>query len=237
MNSGQSQISRRRLLKLGSVAALTSILPGCADTPTATMTTPMSDEPNPMMGQVEIWEQMGILTPNEPGEWGEKIAGHFPIVYRKPGGVMVSVAHPMDPEHYIEGIYLKDGSGRVLGVQELTPDQMPSAFFELANVPADLEAFAVCNLHQVWSASLVRTPEAPGPWADKIAGHTPRISIEDAQVTVQVLHPMTDEHAILAIYLSDQNDVVFAKTQLARTDEAKFQAFLWGHRGACLGAL
>ena len=176
--------------------------------------TPASPDDN---AQIRRWEQNGILTPASPGAWGEKIAGHYPIAIREPGGIRIRVAHPMDEDHYIEAIYLKDAEGTVLGVTALSPGEAPEAFFEGAAPNA--MAYAVCNLHEVWSAPVVRSPEAPGPWAAKINGHTPRIKMEGNEVSVKVPHPMEPDHYIVAIYVTDQSGNVIAKTQLSPSDE------------------
>ena len=69
----------------------------------------------------------------------------------------------------------------------------------------------MCNLHQVWSAPVVRTLFKPGPWEDKVIGHTPKVKIEDDQAIVSVPHAMAEEHYIVGLYITDQNDAVIAK--------------------------
>ena len=176
---------RREALQVMGAAMASTWLIGCGDEATSGTMTPASPDDN---AQIRRWEQNGILTPASPGAWGEKIAGHYPIAIREPGGIRIRVAHPMDEDHYIEAIYLKDAEGTVLGVTALSPGEAPEAFFEGAAPNA--MAYAVCNLHEVWSAPVVRSPEAPGPWAAKINGHTPRIKMEGNEVSVKVPHPM-----------------------------------------------
>ena len=176
-----------------------------------------------MMSKIEAWEAAGVLTPNDPGEWESKIVGHYPIVVPEGNTINVIVPHPMDADHYIEAIYVKSEAGDVIGYQEFTPeDAMAMASFEVDDASGEFMAYSVCNLHQVWKAPQVRTPELPGPWPDKINGHTPRIMIMDGQATVMVPHPMGEEHYIVGLYISDQDGKIIGKTQLAPTDEAMY---------------
>ena len=228
-------INRRKAVQYVGVAVTSSWLYGCGDDAVnVDMKSPKapSAEPDVMMPRVvpepmlsdltglEEWEKAGVLTPSEPGEWADKIAGHYPIAVLETDGVRVSVAHPMDEDHYISTIYLKDAAGRLITVKELEPGDEPTAFFE--GYRPDAMAYAVCNLHQVWKAPVVRTQDLPGPWAGKINGHTPRIKMVGNEVSVKVPHPMDPEHYIVAIYVTDQNGKVIGKTQLKPGDEASY---------------
>ena len=73
------------------------------------------------------YEYTGVLTADEPGQWGEKIAGHYPLVSIDENMVTVHVAHPMDADHYIEAIYLKDSEGHLLGFAKLSPSDQAVA--------------------------------------------------------------------------------------------------------------
>ena len=209
---------RRDAIKVMGLAVASSWLVGCGDdaSTSPTMDKPTGDDE----AQIRTWEANGVLTPSAPGAWGEKIAGHYPLTITEPGGIRVRVAHPMDAEHYIEAIYLKDGSGKVLGITKLAAGDEPQAFF--AGAAPDAIAYAVCNLHEVWAAPVVRTKEAPGPWETKINGHTPRIKMIGDEVTVKVPHPMDPDHYIVAIYVTDQSGNVIGKTQLKPGDPAQY---------------
>ncbi|MFZ5449443.1 MAG: desulfoferrodoxin [Thermodesulfobacteriota bacterium] len=76
---------------------------------------------------------------------------HVPVVEKITGGFRVkvgSVAHPMEPAHYIEWIeIIADGKAYR---QFLQPGQAPEAAFE---IKADkVTAREYCNLHGVWKA-------------------------------------------------------------------------------------
>ncbi|MEE2644691.1 MAG: desulfoferrodoxin family protein [Myxococcota bacterium] len=170
--------------------------------------------------RIAAWEESEILTPSAPGMWGDKIVDHFPLVTAEGPRVDVLVPHPMEEDHFIEAIYLRDSSGQVIAYQALSPlNEFAFGSFWVDD-PADCTAYAVCNLHQVWSASLVRSPAAPGPWVDQINGHTPRVEITDEQVTVVVPHPMEEEHYIVGLYLSDQDGQLIDQVQLTPGAEA-----------------
>ena len=79
--------------------------------------------------------------------------------------------------------------------------------------------YAACNLHQVWMAPQVRSAARPRPWADKVVGHTPRVMISGEESTGTTSHPMTDEHYIVGLYITDQDDNMIDKVQLNPTDQ------------------
>ena len=132
--------SRRQFIKWtgGTLAALT--LPACAEdeeqgyqkprdynspveNPSQENLTPQMMDP--LYGEVtaeEIsdWEANGVLTPNEPGEWADKIVGHYPMVKKAGDQVTIIVPHAMDEDHYIEAIYLKGSGGEVVASKRLS---------------------------------------------------------------------------------------------------------------------
>lgn len=234
--------SRRNFIKWtsGTLAALT--LPACAEDEevkyrpgsyTLPTSTPNGEEPRPeemmpveMEGiseeEITAWEEAGVLTANEPGDWADKIVGHYPMVKKSGDRVMVMVPHAMDEEHYIEAIYLKNYNGELVASKRLSAsDDYATAEFTISD-DSDLTAYSVCNLHQVWSAPVVRTLFQPGPWADKVIGHTPKVMIEGDQAIVNVPHPMTEEHYIVGLYITDQDGSVIGKTQLSPSDMASY---------------
>ena len=77
-------------------------------------------------------------------------------------------------------------------------------------------AYSVCNLHQVWKAPITRNEMRPGPWAEKVGGHTPtlEVSADRQTVTVSVPHVMDDDHRIVGLYISDDRGVFVGKIQL-----------------------
>ena len=227
-------LSRRKFVHWGSATLALITFPGCAeeviDEPpennyTPSTTPPMIEEEvggEITLEQIGEWESDGVLSPNDPGEWGEKIIGHYPIMQRNQDQVTVFVPHPMDEEHYIEAIYLKDDSGMVVASQRLSgTDELAFASFTVSE-DISLTAYSVCNLHQVWSAPEVRTVFNPGPWSEKIIGHMPRVLIDGDQATVSAPHPMGEEHYIVGLYLTDQDGAMIGKTQLNPSDEASY---------------
>ena len=79
---------------------------------------------------------------------------------------------------------------------------------------AEYYAYAMCNLHEVWAAPIVRSGDRPGPWADKVNSHTPSVEVGLGTATVTVPHPMDADHYIAALYLTNTNGAVIAKKQL-----------------------
>jgi len=95
-------------------------------------------------------EEMELIVPGTTDAAAEK---HVPVITRNGNLVEVkvgSVDHPMAPEHYIEWIVLqtKTGNQRKL----LKPGDAPKATFALVDGDEVIEAFAYCNLHQLWAA-------------------------------------------------------------------------------------
>lgn len=80
---------------------------------------------------------------------------HVPAVKREGKVVKVdvgSVAHPMTAEHLIEWVALETAQG--YQVRYLTPNAAPVCAFVLADGDEPTTAYAYCNLHGLWSASV-----------------------------------------------------------------------------------
>lgn len=226
-------LSRRQFVKWSSSSLALFAFPGCGDnevlTPPREYTPPMTQPTSGgnttlevTLEQIEAWESVGVLTPNEPGDWAEKIVGHYPIMRKRSDQVSVLVPHPMNEDHYIEAIYVKGSDGSLLASQSFSPnDEIAFAEFTITET-IDLTVYAVCNLHQVWSAPVVKTIFEPGPWTEKVIGHTPKVLIVGDQATVSVPHPMGEDHYIVGLYLTDQNGSMIGKTQLNPNDEATY---------------
>lgn len=91
-------------------------------------------------------EPMKLITENTVDAAKEK---HIPVIEKKDNGVLIkvgSVAHPMQPEHYIEWIEVV--SENMIHRTYLKPGQTPEAFFTLPN--ATITAREYCNLHGLW---------------------------------------------------------------------------------------
>lgn len=76
---------------------------------------------------------------------------HVPVVNVNGSTVKVdvgSVAHPMDPDHYIVWVCLKTEKG--FQVKYLNPGEKPVVEFELSAGDKVVEAYEFCNKHGVW---------------------------------------------------------------------------------------
>ncbi len=93
-------------------------------------------------------QPMELLKENTTDAAQEK---HVPVIEKIEGGYKVkvgSVAHPMEPEHYIEWIELQaDGKSYI---QFLKPGDAPEALFKIEAQKVGARAY--CNLHGLWKA-------------------------------------------------------------------------------------
>ena len=68
------------------------------------------------------WEQeYGLFTAATTGEWAPQIASHVPLSVEVDDTLVISVDHPMDADHGITAIYVKDQQGHVVDLRELDP--------------------------------------------------------------------------------------------------------------------
>jgi len=91
-------------------------------------------------------KEMVLQEENSTDAAGEK---HVPVIEKVDGGVKVkvgSVAHPMQPEHFIEWIQVLVGGNSYRAF--LQPGQAPEATFPVSG--EDLVAREFCNLHGLW---------------------------------------------------------------------------------------
>lgn len=76
---------------------------------------------------------------------------HIPVMTREDKGLRVnvgSVAHPMEPKHFIEWIEIIS-EGMVVR-RHLEPGDHPEAVFAITSRDTDISARAYCNLHGLW---------------------------------------------------------------------------------------
>ena len=95
---------------------------------------------------------MTELTANTTEAATEK---HIPVVKVNDHMVKVTVGevlHPMEPEHYIEWIYLETNKG--IKRVNLKPGEEPIANFSLIEGETVASAYAYCNLHGLWLKEL-----------------------------------------------------------------------------------
>ncbi len=80
---------------------------------------------------------------------------HVPVIKEDEGRVYVQVgeiAHPMDPDHWIEWIYLLTDKG--FQIKHLRPGEDPRAVFAILDSEVVLAVMAYCNKHGLFQASL-----------------------------------------------------------------------------------
>jgi len=93
-------------------------------------------------------EPMKLMVENTVDAAKEK---HVPVIEKVDGGVKVSVgsvAHPMEPEHYIEWIEIIV-NGKAYR-QFLKPGDAPEAVFKVEAQAVTAREY--CNLHGLWKA-------------------------------------------------------------------------------------
>jgi len=96
---------------------------------------------------------MEELLSHTAGEEGEE--KHVPLVHEEEGKVYVKVSstlHPMEPEHYIDWIYLLTDQGAQRKL--LHPGQAPEVVFLIGEDEVVLDVEAHCTKHGLWKADL-----------------------------------------------------------------------------------
>lgn len=99
-------------------------------------------------------QKMTELVPGSTDGAAEK---HVPVIEAAQAGNTVTVtvgeaAHPMLDVHYIEWISLQTKEG--IQRKCLKPGEAPTATFALTEGDTAQAAYAYCNLHGLWKASL-----------------------------------------------------------------------------------
>jgi superoxide reductase len=80
---------------------------------------------------------------------------HTPLVHEEDGKVYVkigNVLHPMDPEHYIDWVYLLTDKGAQRKI--LHPGQKSEVVFLIGEDEVVLDVEAHCTKHGLWQADL-----------------------------------------------------------------------------------
>lgn len=80
---------------------------------------------------------------------------HVPLVHEEAGKVYVKVGsllHPMEPDHYIDWVYLLTDQGSQR--KHLHPGQSPEVVFLIAEDEVVLDVEAHCTRHGLWKADL-----------------------------------------------------------------------------------
>ena len=93
------------------------------------------------------------MTEIVPGTVDAAVEKHVPVVELKGSTVTVAVgevAHPMQPEHYIEWIAISTDRGNQR--KKLEPGEEPKVSFALCEGEKFVAAYAYCNLHRLWKS-------------------------------------------------------------------------------------
>ena len=94
-------------------------------------------------------EEMTELIPNSDDT--AALEKHVPVVTQNTREIEVkvgSVDHPMNPEHFIQWIYLVTNKNNYS--RRLTPGEAPVAKFNLSEDEMMIRAYEYCNLHGLW---------------------------------------------------------------------------------------
>ena len=98
-------------------------------------------------------KKMEELISHSSGEEGEE--KHVPLVHEEDGKVYVKIGstlHPMDPDHYIDWVYLLTDKGAQRRV--LHPGQTPEVIFLIGEDEVVLDVESHCTKHGLWKANL-----------------------------------------------------------------------------------
>jgi desulfoferrodoxin (superoxide reductase-like protein) len=127
-----------------------------------------SSEPTPLALPGSPWKSLAIRM--EDGAGGSKDealrAAHTPVVHVLSGGqvhVRMQAPHPMQPEHWITVLYVRDQHGALIALRDfgqasLLPELVggaPDLRFTLPPGTTCLTAYAHCHLHAHFSSALV----------------------------------------------------------------------------------
>ncbi len=97
-------------------------------------------------------EEMKLLKANTVEASKEK---HIPVITLSRNNVTVKVGaveHPMTEEHYIQWVYLETAKG---GQRKcFKPGDKPEISFIITADDSPVAAYAYCNLHGLWKASV-----------------------------------------------------------------------------------
>ena len=94
---------------------------------------------------------MELLKPNSTDASKEK---NIPVVHCLNGMMTVCVGeqrHPMEPEHYIQWIYVQTENGGMR--HDLKPGDDPKTSFCLCNDPV-IAIYEYCNIHGLWMTKM-----------------------------------------------------------------------------------
>ena len=97
--------------------------------------------------------EMIKLTENTTDAASEKHVPYIVCNEREVHMKVGSIEHPMQDAHYIEWIAIETIS-RQKQIKHLHPNETPEAVFYIAENDKLAKAYAFCNLHGLWSASL-----------------------------------------------------------------------------------
>jgi desulfoferrodoxin-like iron-binding protein len=112
-----------------------------------------------------VWEQRAALLEESsgvtyssasPGMWAGKEGTHTPSVTENgDGSVTVSTGHPMEENHWINTIFVRDQNGLVIHLVDFIargPNKASAAStsFRPPAGTTSVTAYSYCNLHDLW---------------------------------------------------------------------------------------
>ena len=154
----QINLDRRNFLGGVGIASLFALC-GCAgesEFQAKTATSVWQDRAT----QLENFTRLGYgeFSAENPSKWAGKEATHVPIVEQAGYAVQAYVMHPMDVDHWITTIYVKDHDGSVIYLKEFIPNPVDSdkefvyasINFEVPVGTSSFYVYAFCNKHDNW---------------------------------------------------------------------------------------
>ena len=163
-STAKQSLTRRSLLTGAGAITLTA-LTGCAgDTVYSVTEETQQDLWSARANELEQYEVNGdenyIYELDKGGQYAGKEMSHTPVVELDDLTAKINVNHPMNVDHWITTVYLKDQSGTVVFLREFLPqdqnmDGKLSFDVELPTGVTKLQAYAFCNKHDLWKSTEV----------------------------------------------------------------------------------
>jgi desulfoferrodoxin (superoxide reductase-like protein) len=155
-----------RSLRCLSVLALACLLGGCL----AEVGDPLPPykDPDPVPAwedEAEELEGDKVYDKNDQWMGEDQATAHVPAVEILSGKLSVTVPHPMEHDHYITAMYVRDQRGVITGFHEFDrPKEGKSALGVTANFDVPLRAtkvraYAHCNKHDTWRSDSLTLPQ------------------------------------------------------------------------------
>lgn len=96
-----------------------------------------------------------LHTAAHPGEHGPVKEAHLPVVELKGDKAKIVVPHEMTDRHFIQYVWAKDETNRMLGAAALGHGEAPELRVVVPEGTKAVTAYQCCNVHGVWAADSV----------------------------------------------------------------------------------